>query len=203
MRVTISEIIVVEGRDDVVNLQRFVTADFIITKGFQLSQKTFINIEHAAKNRGIIILTDPDFAGNVIRTRIVKKLKAVQGAVVKHAYISRDEGTKNGDVGVENAQKDAVLRALQNAKAEIQEVDRVALYSERDLYALGLVGTDASKQLREALGQYLKIGYGNGKQFLNRLNAYQIPPESIAAFFDARNAEEDSKYESVDFDTLY
>ena len=107
---------------------------------------------------------------------------------IKHAFISREEGTKAGDIGVENANEEALIRALEGAKVQIGENERVALYTERDLFELGLVGTDASKALRENLGHYLKIGYANGKQFLNRLNAFQVPPEKIAEFFETQVA---------------
>lgn len=198
----ISEIIVVEGRDDVVNLRRYIEADFIVTKGFQLKPQTLEAIVTAAGQRGVIILTDPDFAGNVIRQRIVTAIEAqvnlaaqekvTYTPVVKHAYISRKEGTLGDDIGVENASGAALLAALEGAKAIAAKVDQVIHYTEQDMIALGLMGSDTSKALREALGHALRIGYGNGKQFLKRLNAYQIAPERIAAFFEARRGRSDA-----------
>lgn len=213
MRQTLREIVVVEGRDDVENLRRYVEADYIITKGFQLKPQTLEAIVTAAGQRGVIVLTDPDFAGNVIRQRVIKaiekeKSRAQKGGsdyqpVVKHAYISREEGTLDGDIGVENASGEALLRALATAQAEIDQSQRQTLYTEKDMIYLGLMGSDASKDLRMALGHFLRIGYGNGKQFLKRLNAYQVPPERIAAFFEGQEKQKGELDEPTHIDPLH
>lgn len=186
-KIAIQEVIVVEGRDDIANIQQYVETVFIATHGFQLRPHTLKQIVQAAEQKGIIVFTDPDFAGNVIRKRIVKAVHQADptGAfVVKHAYISAAEGTRGDDVGVENASGEAILQALQHAHAELQKTTQAPIYTERDLFQLGLSGQAYSKQLRMDLGQYLRIGYGNSKQFLQRLNRYQIQPEQIAAFFE-------------------
>ena len=64
----IKEVLVVEGKMDVVAINKAVEADCIITEGFNLLPKTIKNIRAAYEKRGIIILTDPDSAGERIRT---------------------------------------------------------------------------------------------------------------------------------------
>ena len=59
----IKEVLVVEGKMDIVAIDKAVEADCIITGGFSLKPKTLDDIEKAYKKRGIIILTDPDCAG--------------------------------------------------------------------------------------------------------------------------------------------
>ena len=68
----IKEVLVVEGKMDVLAVNRAMEADCIITDGFRLSPKTLASIGDAYKRRGIIILTDPDPAGERIRRFLSK-----------------------------------------------------------------------------------------------------------------------------------
>ena len=63
----LKEVIVVEGKSDTAAIRRALEADTIETGGFTLAASTLRKIEAAYKKRGIIILTDPDGAGNRIR----------------------------------------------------------------------------------------------------------------------------------------
>jgi len=174
----IKEVIVVEGRDDEANIKHFVDAEIIITHGYGLNKRTLERIQYAAETVGVIVFTDPDFVGNMIRERVSK---AINGKV-KHAFISRLEGTKDGNIGVENASEEAILSALKGAKAEVEEA--TAIYTVKDMHHLGLVGDVTSKAKRVALGKHFRIGYANGKQFLNRLNKYRIDPNEVASFLE-------------------
>jgi ribonuclease M5 len=173
MKEKIREIIVVEGRDDQINLKQYVEAEIIVTHGYGIRPETFERIRLAAMKKGIIIFTDPDFAGEAIRKRINER---VRGA--KHAFISVEEATQDEDIGVENASKEAILRALR--KVRTFEEARDPLFSKGDLMDAGLVGEADSARRRNRLGQYLGIGYANGKQFLLRLNHYGITREEFA-----------------------
>ena len=95
----VKEIIVVEGRDDTAAIKRAVDANTIETHGFGIRKETWDLIEKAYNEKGIIIFTDPDFAGNEIRRKLTEKFpKAGQ------AYLSRRDATKSGDIGIENAE---------------------------------------------------------------------------------------------------
>ncbi|PKK40706.1 Ribonuclease M5 [Clostridiaceae bacterium JG1575] len=168
----IEEIIVVEGRDDVTAVKRAVNAEVIAVHGFGITEEHFCRIERAAQNRGVIVLTDPDFAGETIRRRIEARIPTV-----RHAYISRDEGTKGEDVGVENASPAAIIGALEKAHAKTTQAR--AEFGPEDLMAADLLGHDQAKARRALLGAALGIGYGNARQMLSRLNHYGI---SRAAF---------------------
>ena len=66
----IKEIIVVEGRDDVTAVKRALDAELITTGGFGFPKGVMERIKAAQKRRGVIIFTDPDFAGEKIRKKI-------------------------------------------------------------------------------------------------------------------------------------
>ena len=66
----IKELIVVEGKTDLIFLKSFLEADIVITNGSEISQKTLDFIKEANKKQGVIILTDPDYPGLRIRNII-------------------------------------------------------------------------------------------------------------------------------------
>ena len=163
----IKEIIVVEGRDDEAAVKRAVEAETIATHGFGIKQETFTRIEKAYGERGIIIFTDPDFAGEKIRKRLSERFP--EG---KHAFLPREEALKDGDVGIENAEPESIREALSKARPVTFE-KRIEFWQE-DMLEYGLVGIPGAAERRDKLGKRLGIGYGNGKVFLNRLNQYGI-----------------------------
>lgn len=65
----IKEIIVVEGRDDVTAVKRAIDAELITTGGFGFPKGVMERIKVANERRGVIIFTDPDFAGEKIRKK--------------------------------------------------------------------------------------------------------------------------------------
>lgn len=165
----IKEVIVVEGRDDIDAVQKAVNADIIATHGYGISKATIDRIENAYKTRGIIILTDPDHAGNKIRQRLTELFPdALQ------AYISKSEAKdKTGaDIGVENASPDVIARAIEAAGRTFTE--QHSEFTEKDMMYYGLAAGEGSRELRDALGRKLGIGYANSKGFLKRLNNYGI-----------------------------
>ncbi len=90
MKKKIKEIIVVEGRDDVSAVKSAVDAEVIEVNGFAVRKKSTLDkIKFAHERKGVIVLCDPDFAGEKIRKTIEDYVPGV-----KHAYISRKEGTK-------------------------------------------------------------------------------------------------------------
>lgn len=168
MKKKIKEVIVVEGRDDISAVKAAVDAEIIQTNGFAIRKKGNIDkLKVAYEKKGLIILTDPDFVGEELRKYIQKYFPNV-----KHAYISRKEGTKAGDIGVENATPESIIKALENAKCEISIEKNI--FSMNDMIDNRLSGSIESKELREKLGSILGIGYSNAKQFLSKLNRYGI-----------------------------
>ncbi len=163
----IKEVLVVEGKMDVVAIDKAVKADCIITEGFNLSPKTLKNIKAAYKKRGIIIMTDPDSAGERIRQYLTKRFPNA-----KHAFIPQEEATANDDIGVEQASPDSIRKAL--AKVHTAEINPTNEFTSADLILNGLSGSDNASVRRNKLGAVLGIGYANSKTFLRRLNHYGI-----------------------------
>ena len=185
MKKKIKEIIVVEGRDDISAVKAAVDAEIIQVNGFAVRKAgTIEKIRVANKNRGIIILTDPDHAGEEIRKYIHKFFPEA-----KDAYIRRIEGIKDGDIGVENANPEAIINALEKARCSV--VDSISEnFDMAYLMDCGLVGNSEASIRREKVGGKLGIGYSNGKQFLSRLNRYGINKDEFEKALSEVIAEE-------------
>jgi ribonuclease M5 len=178
----IKEVIVVEGRDDVTAVKRAVDAELISVSGFGINEKVINKIREAQKRKGVIIFTDPDFAGEKIRKIITKRVSNC-----KHAYISQKEGNKNGNIGVENASPETIIKALEAAKFEVQEKRKV--FDVKDMIFFKLTADSRAKERRDALGNVLGIGYGNSAQFITRLNNYGIIKEEFIDALEKINKE--------------
>ena len=168
----IKEVLVVEGKMDVAAIDRAVEADCIITGGFRLAPRTLKDIEHAYRRRGIIILTDPDTAGERIRKFLSKRFPGA-----KHAFVPREEATANDDVGIEQASPGAIRKALEHVRTSSWKPSEE--FTERDLMKWGLSGSRDAVSLRGKAGGMLGIGFANGKTFLKRLNNYGVTREEF------------------------
>ncbi|WP_129599016.1 ribonuclease M5 [Anaerophilus nitritogenes] len=163
----IKEVIVVEGRDDEIAVKAAVEAEVIITHGFGIKENTFKRIELAKERKGVIIFTDPDHAGETIRKRIDTKIPGC-----KHAFLPREEATKNGDIGIENASKESIIAALSKVRSKSEE--KRDEFKQIDLIQNDFIGSNQASHRRDKAGKILGIGYANAKQFLSRLNNYGI-----------------------------
>lgn len=169
----IKEVLVVEGKMDVVAINKAVEADCIITGGFSLKKSTLKNINSAYESRGIIILTDPDWAGEQIRKRLTHKFP-----LAKHAFIPREEAFAHNDIGVEQALPASIQRAL--AKVHTHSFTVKKIFTAASLLLNGLSGSPEAAAKRSKVGSILGIGYANAKVFLRRLNTYGITKEDFA-----------------------
>lgn len=158
--VKIREAIVVEGRYDKNTLCQIVDAPILETAGFGIfkDKKQMALLRQAAQSRGLIVFTDSDGAGFVIRNHIKS---AIPAKFLKHAYIPDIPGKekrkaapgKEGKLGVEGMTPEIILEALRRAGATIEGEDGAAVphqITKQDLMTLGLSGgPDASaKRLR-------------------------------------------------------
>lgn len=168
----IKEVIVVEGKDDISAVKKAVDAEIIATNGFGFPKNVKERIQKAAQTRGIIVLTDPDYAGEKIRKEIISF-----AGNCKHAYIPRESALKGDDIGVENASPEAIILALESARC--QSTSRRTEFTNKDLIDNDLLMNQDSRSRRDLVGQKLGIGYANAKQFLSRLNNYGITREEF------------------------
>ena len=172
-KVKIKEIIVVEGRDDITAIKRVVDAHIIALNGFSaLSKKTINKMVELSKNNDLILFTDPDFAGKKIRDTLKRHIPNI-----KHAFVSQKDATRNDNIGVENANDEAILEALKNVITANQNVEN--RFSIDDLIDNGFILGNNAKERRIMLGDMLKIGYYNAKQLLKALNSFNISKEEF------------------------
>ena len=167
----ISEVIVVEGKNDTANLKRYFECDTIETHGTCLSPFTLNLIRNAKNKRGVIILTDPDSPGNRIRNEINRN---IPGCL--NAFVDRKHARTEHKVGVEHADEQTLEDALSHLITMREDNERI---TSQDLYEMGLSGRADSAQRREQAGRALHIGNGNARTFRNRLNSLGITKEEL------------------------
>lgn len=173
-KLCVSQVIAVEGRDDVTATGRAADALIIPTHGFGIARETWEILDKAYREKGMIILTDPDHAGEQIRGRLAEKFPEAL-----HAYIARGDASKAGDIGVENAEpdviKEALTKALERAGKSGSADDKTKVFADAaDLAELGLTGCDGSAEARAAVCRELGIGYGNARAMIKRLKGFGI-----------------------------
>ena len=165
--IKIKEVIVVEGRYDKNTLSQIVDTTIIETSGFGIfSDKEKMDlIRKLASKRGIIVLTDSDGAGFVIRNYLKS---AIPPEAIKNAYIPDVSGkerrkrspSKEGKLGVEGMSPEILIQALRRAGATFEgeeEGKRKGRITKSDLYELGLCGKDGAAERRRALTSKLGL----------------------------------------------
>jgi len=163
----IREVIVVEGRYDKNALKQVVDATVVETGGFGVfnNKERLSLLRRLAAERGLIILTDSDGAGFVIRNFLKG---AIPKSQIKHAYIPDVYGKerrkaapgREGKLGVEGMEPQVLLSALERAGATFED-GRVsegrAPITKADLYEMGLTGRPDSAERRGALLKELSL----------------------------------------------
>ena len=164
--VKIKEAILVEGRYDKNTLSQIVDAPILETSGFGIfkDKQQMALLRRIAQTRGLIVFTDSDGAGFVIRNHIKS---AIPGKFLKHAYIPDIYGKekrkaapgKEGKLGVEGMTKETILESLRRAGAtmEGEEVPPVRQITKQDLMELGLSGTPEASANRLKLLKHLHL----------------------------------------------
>lgn len=168
------DIIIVEGLHDEIKIKSiYPNANCIITNGSEISQQTLDLIKKMSENHSIIIFTDPDFPGEKIRKTISDLIPSA-----KHAFLRKKDciSSNHKKVGIEHASKESIKKSLENIYSNSIIKDTINI---KDLYELGLNGTNNSSILRDKVSDYLNIGKPNAKTFLKRLNLIQITKDEL------------------------
>ena len=164
--VNIREAIVVEGRYDKNTLSQVVNAPIFETSGFGImkDKAQLALLRKVARERGLVIFTDSDGAGFVIRNFLKG---AIDPQYVKHAYIPDVFGKerrksapgKEGKLGVEGMTPAVILEALRRCGATMDEQaeESRATITKQDLVELGLSGGQESAQIRKRLLKKLEL----------------------------------------------
>lgn len=165
--VKIREAIVVEGRYDKNTLSQIVDAPILETAGFGImkDKANLALLRNVAEKRGLIVFTDSDGAGFVIRNFLKS---AIDSKHLKHAYIPDIPGKekrktapgKEGKLGVEGMTPEVILEALRRAGAcfDGEVLCRSAgTITKQDMMQLGLSGAKDSKMMRQRLVEHLQL----------------------------------------------
>ena len=164
--VKIQEAILVEGRYDKNTLSQIVDAPILESSGFGIfkDKKQMELLRKIARKRGLIVFTDSDGAGFVIRNHVKS---AIDGKYLKHAYIPDIPGKerrkaapgKEGKLGVEGMSREILLEALRRAGATIEGESASSHHqiTKQDMMDMGLSGGQNSSELRLLLQKKLDL----------------------------------------------
>lgn len=177
--VKIKEAIVVEGRYDVNTLSQIIDAPIFKTSGFGImnDKKQLQLLRRVAQERGLIVFTDSDGAGFVIRNYLKS---AIEAKYLKHAYIPDVPGKerrkaapgKEGKLGVEGMRPEVILEALRRCGATEDENSAQSTgVTKQDMVELGLSGgADSSKKRRLLLKMLSLPEHMSANAMLQALN---------------------------------
>ena len=168
MKLRIKEVLVVEGKYDKNTLAQVVEGIIIETRGFGLFRdpERMALLRLYAETRGLVVLTDSDSAGFLIRNRI---RGSIRNGTVKHAYIPDIPGkerrksspSKEGKLGVEGMKLDVLRNSLLRAGATFEEAEQNTetglRLSKADLFAMGLSGGNYSREKRKQMAMRLGL----------------------------------------------
>lgn len=161
--IKIKEAVIVEGKYDKMQLSKVCDALIITTDGFRIfkdkDKREFLKA--LAQRQGLIILTDSDRAGFVIRSHLKS---FIPQEFIKNIYIPdikgkekrKDKPSKEGLLGVEGIDEETLTELLKEAEAKCIEPKGPPI-TKADLYALGLSGQEGSGHLRQALIKELSL----------------------------------------------
>ena len=185
----VRQAIVVEGKHDVIRVHSAVDAVVVPTDGFRIfkDKEKMALLRRLAAVRGLIVLTDSDSAGGVIRNHL---LSCIPAEHLAQAYIPPVKGkerrksapSKEGLLGVEGMDAATVLAALERAGAVFEDEEaplHASLgFTKADWMALGLCGTADSAHRRERLAQALGVPtYLSANRLLELVNTTVTPQE--------------------------
>lgn len=191
--IKIKEAIIVEGKYDKIKLENIIDGLIIPTNGFGIfndKERQFL-IRRLAKERGLLILTDSDAAGFVIRNFLKG---CVSSDYIKHAYIPdvfgkekrKSHASKEGKLGVEGIDEQLILKAIVQSGVEYETTSNILKTHQQqitkmDFYIYGLSGTENAAQNREILKKHLKLPtYMSANALLQTIN-YLMTKEEFEA----------------------
>lgn len=163
--IRIKETIVVEGKYDKSKLSSLVDGVIIETHGFGIfkDKKRLAMIRRLAEQNGLVILTDSDGAGFLIRSKLCS---CIRPELIKNAYIPdilgkekrKSAPSREGKLGVEGMELETLRKALLRAGVTVEgETDRRTALTKADFYELGLSGRENSAGKRAALLKRLDL----------------------------------------------
>jgi len=173
----IKELIVVEGIHDLNKLKTILDAEILITHGMHLSESVLQTIKEN-EDRGVIVFTDPDTPGDLIRQRISEVCPWV-----KQAHLKANEARHKRKVGIEHASSESILLALSNLYTLNTLSSDLTM---TDLFELGLSGHPDSAQRRNEVAHHYHLSDVNTKKLYARLHALGISKADLKALLQVK-----------------
>ena len=162
--IKLGPVILVEGKYDKIKLGQIFDATILTTDGFGIfKQKDKLDLlRRLAENRGLLVFTDSDGAGFVIRNYLKG---AIPEGKIYHAYIPdlygkekrKAKGSKEGKLGVEGVPDAVIIKAVEQSGALSGKLPVFGGITKADLFALGLSGGTGSAQKRQDLLKELEL----------------------------------------------
>lgn len=186
-KLKLSQAIIVEGKYDKIKLSSIVDAFIIETNGFSIfkDKKRLSFIKKLANERGIIVLTDSDHAGFMIRNYISSGIPKDK---IYNVYIPdvlgkekrKSEPSKEGKLGVEGMTKEILLEAFEKANISTEKVVNDNPVTNFDLFDLGLSGTPNAKENKKRVLKALDLPeFLSTNSFLSCINNMMSRDEFI------------------------
>lgn len=182
----LKQAVIVEGKYDKITLENLIDATIIPLGGFQIfkdKEKREL-LRTLAHRDGIIVMTDSDHAGMMLRTHL-KNICA--GGKITNVYVPQLAGKeprkrtagKEGLLGVEGLSKEVLLKALERCGVCADEKDaKRRRVTKGDLFAAGLSGGENSVEKRRALAQFLDLPQNfSANAFLDIINTVYTAEE--------------------------
>ncbi len=182
--IVVKEAIIVEGKYDKIKLSSFIDGMIIETRGFRIfkDREQMAFIRKMAQARGLLILTDSDSAGFLIRNYLKGSIPSNQ---IKHAYIPdifgkeprKDAPSKEGKLGVEGMQKQLLINALEKAGVVVRgqtaaETNRRQI-TKQDFFQWGLTGAaDSGRKRKQLLKQLQLPAYLTANAMIDAINSF-------------------------------
>lgn len=179
---TLKQAIIVEGKYDKIHLEKICDCPIFTTEGFRIfkdkEKRTFL--QNLAKTRGLLVLTDSDRAGFMIRNFIKNVVKegSVTNIYIPEIYGKEKRKTvpsKEGKLGVEGVSLDILTQMLERYSCEAVSAEKI---TKADLYSCGLYGGTGSGAARLQLCRRLCVPAGiSVNSLIDALNAFMTKEE--------------------------
>lgn len=180
-KIKLTRAVITEGKYDKIKLSAFLDALIVTTEGFGIfkdaEKKAYI--KKLAAERGLLIITDSDSAGFLIRNYLKS---FIDDSLILNAYIPQVAGkerrkavpSKEGTLGVEGLSAEIITQALAKCGAldnQAKAAERSSLYTAADLYNLGLAGREDSGERKKSFAELLGLPkHINTKSLIKYMN---------------------------------
>ena len=159
-------VIIVEGTHDVSKLSTLYESNYVVTNGYDVPEEEIKFLNALAKDTQVIVLTDKDEAGKKIRERLNGIRPNVINIEIEAPISSKKKGVAECNI------KD-IQNALDKYASDKDEE------TEYNLYELGIIGKENSKEIREIISNKFNLGLVNKNNMIKRLNLLHITPNEL------------------------